>query len=206
MCVFSSYKQYMLWKIKINKHKKNIRTCNLTTQIALIIFFCSSFRTFLCLHTSSKFFNFNFFQVYIPLPMHVCICIRVHRCTHTLPLEFWNFTIYRMAKSTSKNPLTFIKFDGVQETGSVGRRALIRGSCWFLWCKYSPCGWRGRFQALRDLSDALWISRICNVWLQPTSPSSLFCFFFLKSRIKFRFFAFLFFLLLGSFHVFCSPR
>lgn len=128
MCVFSSYTQYMLWKIKINKHNKNIRTCNLTTQIALIIFFCRSFRTFLCLYTSSKFFNFNFFECTYPCP---CMYVYAHTCTgtHTLPLEFWNFTIYRTAKSTSKKPLTFIKFDGVQETGSAGRRALIRGSC-----------------------------------------------------------------------------
>ena len=74
MCVFSSYKQYMLWKIKINKHKKNIRTCNLTIQIALLIFFCRSFRTFLCLYTSSKIF---FFLIFIYLFMAV------------LGLRFW---------------------------------------------------------------------------------------------------------------------
>lgn len=90
MCVFSSYKQYMLWKIKINEHKKNIRTCNLTTQIALIIFFCRSFRTFLCLYTSSKFFNFKFFKCTYPCP---CMCVYSYVCTGAHTLFHWNFGI-----------------------------------------------------------------------------------------------------------------
>lgn len=135
--------------------------------------------------------------------------VYAHTCTgtHTLPLEFWNFTIYRTAKSTSKKPLTFIKFDGVQETGSAGRRALIRGSCWFLWCKYSQCGWLGWFQALRDLSNGLWISWIFNIWLQPTSPSSFVLFLLPQEQNKVPLFCLpFFFLLLGSYHVFYSPR